>query len=68
MKITNKERKQLINAISLIQYDVGHIAKSINDSSTACSVGSILKQLSILIDTINNAEEEQHDIDEEIWF
>ncbi len=68
MKITNKERKQLINAISLIQYSLGHITKSIDDSSSACSVGSILKQLSILIDAINNAEEEQCDINEEIWF
>lgn len=68
MKITNKERKQLINTISLIQYSLGHIMKSIDDSSSACSAGAILKQLSALIEAINNAEEEEHDINKEIWF
>ena len=68
MKITNRERKQLINEISLIQYSLGHIMKSIDDSSSAFSAGNILKHLSALMDTINDAEEEQHDIDKEIWF
>ena len=68
MKITNKEREQLINIISLIQYNLGHMIKSIDDSSSACSAGTILKHLSVLMDMINGAEEEQHDINKEIWF
>lgn len=68
MKITNNERKQLINGISVIQYNLGHIIKSINDSSSACSAGVILRRLSALMDMINSAEEEQHDVDKEIWF
>lgn len=68
MKITNKERKQLINTISVIQYSLGHIVKSVDDSTSAYSVGAILKHLSTLMDMINNAEEESHDIDKEIWF
>ncbi len=68
MKITNKEREQLINIISLIQYNLGHMIKSIDDSSSACSAGTILKQLSVLMDMINGAEEEQHDMNKEIWF
>lgn len=68
MKITKQERKQLIDRISIIQYDLGHIIKSIDDSSSACSAGAILKNLSVLTDMVNNAEEEQHDVDKEIWF
>jgi len=68
MKITNRERRQLINEISLIQYNLGHIIKSIDDSSSACSAGTILKHLSTLTDAINSATEEVHDINEEIWF
>ncbi len=68
MKITNKEKKQLINIISVIQYSLGHIVKSVDDSTSAYSVGTILKHLSTLMDMINNAEEESHDIDKEIWF
>jgi len=68
MKITNKEKKQLINIISVIQYSLGHIVKSVDDSTSAYSVGTILKHLSTLMDMINGAEEEQHDIDKEIWF
>ena len=68
MKITNKQRKQLINTISLIQYNLGQIIKSVDDSSSACAVGIVLKQLSVLTEAINNAEEEQHDIGKEIWF
>lgn len=68
MKITNKQRKQLINTISLIQYNLGQLAISVDDSSSATAIGIILKQLSVLIETINNATEEEHDIDKEIWF
>ena len=68
MKITSKERKQLINEISLIQYSLGHIVKSIDNSSSALSAGNILKHLSALMDMVNEAEEEQHDINKEIWF
>ena len=58
MKITNKQRKQLINTISLIQYNLGQIVISANDSSSTCAIGTILKQLSTLIEAVNNAEEE----------
>ena len=68
MKITNRERKQLINEISVMQYNLGHIMKSINDSSSACSAGTILRRLSALMDMINSAEEEEHDVNKEIWF
>jgi len=68
MKITNKQRKQLINTISLIQYNLGQITISIDDSSSTTSMGIILKQLSTLTEAINNAEEEQHDVNKEIWF
>lgn len=68
MKITNKQRKQLINTISLIQYNLGQLAISVDDSSSATAIGIILKQLSVLTETINNATEEEHDIDKEIWF
>ena len=68
MKITSKQKKQLINTISLIQYNLGQLAISVDDSSSATAIGIILKQLSVLIETINNATEEEHDIDKEIWF
>lgn len=68
MKITNKQRKQLINTISLIQYNLGQITMSIDDSSSASAMGAILKQLSTLTEAINNAEEEQRYIDKEIRF
>lgn len=68
MKITNKQRKQLINTISLIQYNLGQITISIDDSTSACAMGDILKQLSTLTEAINNAGEEEHDINKEIWF
>ena len=68
MKITNKQRKQLINTISLMQYNLGQITISIDDSTSACAMGAILKQLSRLIDAINDAEEEEHDMNKEIWF
>lgn len=68
MKITNKEKRQLIDEISIIQYNLGQIIKSVDNSSSACATGSILKHLSSLTDIINNAEEEQHDINKEIWF
>lgn len=68
MKITNKQRKQLINTISLMQYNLGQIIKSVDDSSSACAAGIILKQLSVLTEAINNADEEEHDLNKEIWF
>lgn len=68
MKITNKQRKQLINTISLIQYNLGQITISIDDSSSTSAMGIILKQLSTLIEAINNADEEEHDMNKEIWF
>ncbi len=68
MKITNKERKQLINTISLMQYNLGQIITSIDDSSSTCSMGIVLKQLSALTEAINNAGEEGYDINKEIWF
>ena len=68
MKITNKQRKQLINTISLIQYNLGQLAISVDDSSSVTAIGIILKQLSVLTEAINNATEEEHDIDKEIWF
>lgn len=68
MKITNKQRKQLINIISLMQYNLGQIIISIDDSSSTNAMGIILKQLSVLTEAINNADEEEHDINKEIWF
>ena len=68
MKITNKQRKQLINTISLIQYNLGQITISIDDSSSTSAMGIILKQLSTLTEAINNADEEEHDMNKEIWF
>ena len=68
MKITNKQRKQLINTISLIQYNLGQITISIDDSSSTNAIGIILKQLSVLTEAINNADEEEHDMNKEIWF
>lgn len=68
MKITNKQRKQLINTISLIQYNLGQVAISIDDSSSTNAMGIILKQLSVLTEAINNADEEEHDMNKEIWF
>ena len=68
MKITNEQRKQLIDRINLIQYNLGQIAMSIGDSTSACAMGAILKQLSRLTEIINNADEEEQNMNEEIWF
>lgn len=68
MKITNKERKQLINIISDIQFGLGQIIKYVDDSQSVESAGTILESLSVLMNNINNAEEEQCDIFREMCF
>lgn len=68
MKITNEQRKQLIDRICLIQDNLGQIATYIDDSMSTCAMGAILRQLSRLTEIINNADEEEHDMDKEIYF
>ena len=68
MKINKKQRRQLMNSISLMQYNLGQIIISIDDSSSTTAMGVILKQLSVLTEAINNAEEEGFDTNKEIYF
>jgi len=68
MKINKKQRRQLMNSISLMQYNLGQLIISIDDSSSTTAMGVILKQLSVLTEAINNAEEEGFDTNKEIYF
>lgn len=65
MKITDKQKKDLIRRISIIQYSLGRIIENINDSQSAASIGEILCNLSFLTDAINDSAKLE---DEEIWF
>lgn len=65
MKISYNQKKDLIRRISIIQYSLGRIIENIDDSQSAASIGEILRNLSFLIDAINNSATLE---DEEIWF
>ena len=67
MKITNKQKKDLIRVISTIQYHLGQITKNVNDSQSTASIGEILRNLSILTDAINDSGSLE-DSCGEIWF
>lgn len=67
MKITHRQRKDLIRIISTIQYHLGQIAKNIDDSQSTASIGEILRNLSILTDAINDSTT-LDECKQELWF
>jgi len=67
MKITNRQKKDLIRVISKIQYHLGQIIKNVDDSQSTASIGEILHNLSILTDAINDSAVLE-DSCGEIWF
>jgi len=67
MKITNRQKRDLISVISTIQYNLGQIVENIDDSQSTASIGEILRNLSILTDAINDSAVLE-DSCGEIWF
>ena len=67
MKITNRQKKDLIRVISTIQYHLGQIVKNVDDSQSTASIGEILHNLSILTDAINDSGALE-DYEGELWF
>lgn len=67
MKITNRQKKDLIRVISAIQYHLGQITKNVDDSQSTASIGEILRNLSILTDAINDSAVLE-DCKGELWF
>lgn len=65
MKITNRQKRDLIRVISTIQFNLGQIVKNIDDSQSTASMGEIIRNLAILTDAINDSATLE---DEEIWF
>jgi len=65
MKITNRQKRDLIRVISTIQFNLGQIVKNIDDSQSTASMGEIIRNLAILTDAINDSAALE---DEEIWF
>ncbi len=68
MKITKKEQQLLINRINEIMFELNVILSDCDSSTTAKAVGHIIDSIGLVLNHINNAEEEQHDINKEIWF
>lgn len=67
MKITLKQKKDLIKAISAIQYHLGQLIKNIDDNQNTASIGEILYNLSILTDAINDASI-LYENEQRLWF
>lgn len=68
MKITKKEQKQLINIVDDIMFELNVILSDCDSSTTARAIGHVINSAGLILNHINNAEEEQHDINKEIWF
>ena len=55
MKITNRQKSDLIRVITTIQFNLGQIIKNIDDSQSTASMGAIIRNLAILTDAINDS-------------
>lgn len=68
MKITRNEQQLLINKINNIMSELSIVLSDCDSSATAQAIGRIMDTTVLILHQINNAKEEQHDINKEIWF
>lgn len=68
MKITKKEQKQLINIVNDIIFELNVILSDCDNGTTARAIGHVTNSVGLILNNINNAVEEDHDMSEEIWF
>ncbi len=68
MKITKQEQQLLINRINDIMFELNVILSDCDSGTTAQAVGHVIDSVGLILNHINNAKEEQHDVDKEIWY